>query len=124
MVKNPRYSRGQNKTVEIKKKIIRCQGIRFSIKEGKKELGRAYLYLMTNGLHDRPFGLLEDVYVDENFRNQKLGTDLVKGIIAEAKKQKCYKLIATSRQFRPAVHRWYKKIGFKDYGKEFRIDFK
>ena len=45
------------------------------------------------------------------------------GLIEEAKNQGCYKLICTSRNSKPRVHSLYEKIGFKDWGKEFRIDF-
>lgn len=67
--------------------------------------------------------MLEDVFFKKELRGQGWGTFLVKKVIEEAKRQKCYKLIATSRYSRPQVHQWYKKLGFKDYGKEFRIDF-
>jgi len=33
------------------------------------------------------------------------------------------KIIATSRFERKAVHRWYRKLGFKKFGLEFRMDF-
>ena len=42
-------------------------------------------------------------------------------IIEEAKNIGCYKLIACSRYSRPQIHEWYKKLGFEDYGKEFKI---
>ena len=55
---------------------------------------------MTNDLHERPFGLLEDVFVEPDHRGGKIGTTLVKRVIAEAKRRRCYKLIATSRHAR------------------------
>jgi len=77
---------------------------------------------MNNDLHDRPFGLMEDVYVHESVRGQGIGTKLVKEIIKIAKAQGCYKLIATSRHARTKVHELYLTLGFADHGKEFRID--
>ncbi len=65
---------------------------------------------------------MEDVFVDKKLRGQGIGTILVKKIIAEAKKNKCYKLIATSRHKRPRVHAFYEKLGFKNHGLEFRVD--
>ena len=111
------------KKMEIKESKKSCEGIRFSVKENEKEIGRAYLYIMHNDLHSRPFGLMEDVYIAESYRGQGIGTKLVKQIIEKAKQMNCYKLIATSRYSRPEVHKLYERIGFKDYGKEFRIDF-
>jgi GNAT superfamily N-acetyltransferase len=88
-----------------------------------KVVGRAYLYVMTNDLHERPFGLMEDVFVEPDSRGSEIGTTMVKRVIAEAKRRRCYKLVATSRHARHRVHALYDRLGFKDHGREFRIDF-
>ncbi len=108
----------------MKKQKITAQGIKFSIKKDNKEIARAYLYVMKNDLHKQPFGLMEDVFIDKSLRGEGYGTKIVKELIKQAKKQNCYKLIATSRYSRKEVHKLYKKLGFKDWGKEFRMDFK
>jgi len=109
--------------MEITTNSIIAQGIKFSCQKEEKEIARAYLYLMHNDLHQEPFGLLEDVYVNENQRGQGLGTKLVKEVIRTAKQQGCYKLIANSRTSRPKVHHLYKGLGFIEQGLEFRMDF-
>lgn len=109
--------------MEIKTNTVEVKGIKFSFVEGDREIARAYLYLMHNDLHQEPFGLLEDVYVAEDIRGKSLGTQLVKQVIQAAKEQGCYKLIATSRKPRSQVHQLYKRLGFQEYGLEFRIDF-
>ena len=109
--------------MEIKNKEINAKGIKFYAEKDNKEVARAYLYLMNNDLHDEPFGFMEDVFVDESLRGQGIGSKLVTKLIKEAKNQGCYKLICTSRYEKPRVHSLYEKIGFKDWGKEFRIDF-
>ena len=106
----------------ILKKENRSYAIKMEAMENGKVLGRAYLYIMFNDLHKEPFGFLEDVFVEEGNRGKGIGTKLVKEVIAEAKKQNCYKIICTSRYENSAVHDLYEKLGFKDYGKEFRID--
>lgn len=108
--------------MEIKSKEISATGVKFYIEKEGKEIARACLYLLTN-LHDKPFGLMEDVFVEESLRGQGIGSKLIKRLIEEAKKRKCYKLIGTSRYVRPEVHKLYERHGFKDWGKEFRIDF-
>jgi GNAT superfamily N-acetyltransferase len=108
--------------MEITKQSITGQGVRFSVKDGDKEIGRAYLYLLTNDLHEAPFGFLEDVMIEEAYRNQGIGQKLIPEIMKEAKERGCYKLIGTSRYEREGVHKFYEKLGFKDYGKEFRLD--
>ncbi len=107
----------------IQQQKIKAGGVKFFIMENKKEIARAYLYILKNDSHREPFGFLEDMLVEEKYRRQGLGAALVKATVAEAKKRGCYKLIATSRHSRKAIHRWYKKLGFEDYGLEFRVDF-
>jgi GNAT superfamily N-acetyltransferase len=104
-------------------KKLTAQGIRFSVNRDGTEVAGAYLYLMSNDLHNEPFGLMEDVFVDESQRDEGMGTTLVQEIIAAAKENGCYKLIATSRDSRPKVHELYRRLGFSDHGREFRVDF-
>jgi GNAT superfamily N-acetyltransferase len=99
-----------------------ARGIRFSIGNERGEVARAYLYVMTNDLHDAPFGLLEDVFVAESERGGGLGTALVNEVIAAAREAGCYKLVATSRASRPKVHELYERLGFANYGIEFRLN--
>ena len=106
--------------MKIQAKTADPQGIRFSIVEEEQEIARAYLYIMHNDLHHEPFGLLEDVYVNER---KRIGTKLVQQVIEAAQEQDCYKLIATSRKSRPKVHQLYKRLGFQEQGLKFRIDF-
>ena len=109
--------------MDIQKQTISVSGIKLFIEDDGKEVARAFLYLLKNDLHEEPFGFMEDVFVEENFRSQGLGTKIVEELIKVAKENNCYKLIATSRYARPKVHVMYERLGFKDQGKEFRIDF-
>lgn len=109
--------------MDVKSKKVAAEGIRFSVTVDGLEVARAYLYLMHNDLHQVPFGLMEDVYVDESQRGRGLGTRLVNEVFAAAKENGCYKLIATSRDSRPKVHELYRHLGFSDHGREFRINF-
>ena len=101
-----------------------CSGKRFSIQVNGKEVARAFLYILSNDLHQEPFGLLEDVFVEKDFRHAGLGKEIVERIITFAKEYGCYKLIATSRTERPKVHHLYLNLGFFEQGKEFRMNFK
>lgn len=106
--------------MKIQKRKINTQGIKFYIKEKNKEIARAYLYVLKNDLHEKPFGFIEDLFVDENYRGQGYGTKIIKALLKKAKRQGCYKLIANSRLDKPKVHELYKRLGFIDWGKEFR----
>lgn len=110
--------------MDIKKKVVKeAFAIKFIAQENKLPIGRAFLYILYNDLHEEPFGFLEDVFVDKEFRGRGVGRALVEAAVAEAKKEKCYKLICTSRQTKEELHSWYEKFGFKNHGYEFRLDF-
>ena len=107
---------------KIKKVVKQSKAIKFEVTDGKKAVGRAFLYIIKNNLHKKFYGLLEDLFVEEKYRGEGLGKKLLVMVIAEARKQKLYKLIGTSRIERESVHKFYSKYGFKKYGYEFRMD--
>ena len=109
--------------MKVERQDRTAKGVRFSVNADGREVARAYLYLMTNDLHEAPFGLLEDVHVDESQRGGGIGSALVKEVVAAARELGCYKLIATSRTSRPKVHELYERLGFEKHGVEFRITF-
>jgi len=109
--------------MEIQSERVMVTGTKFYVEEGGKEIARAYLYVLKNDLHDKPFGFMEDVFVEESHRERGIGSELVRRVVEEVRKKDCYKLIATSRYSREEVHEMYLRLGFKDYGKEFRMDF-
>ena len=99
-------------------------GKKFHYSENGVQLARAYLYVLSNDLHDRPFGFMEDVFVHASLRGQGIGSELVRKVVEEAQRHGCYKLVCTSRHGKEDnVHELYKRLGFSDHGKEFRIDF-
>jgi len=109
--------------MNISQSIARCSGTKLVMRDKRgREVGRAFLYIMHNDLHNHPFGLMEDVYIEKEARGSGLGTDLVRRVVEVAKSAGCYKLIATSRHSRIRVHKLYVSLGFSDHGKEFRID--
>lgn len=109
--------------MEYSKETIReAYGIKITAHEDGKQVGRSYLYILKNDLHQEPFGLLEDVFVEEAYRKRGIGTELVKQAIEEAKALGCYKLICTSRSSSVKVHAFYERLGFAKWGLEFRMD--
>ncbi len=105
--------------------VIHYRGIRFSIFRDNREVGHAYLYFLMNDHHERPFGLLEDVFVDPLYRGRGIAREIIDAVVEKVRYERCYKLIATSRDdgTREAVHAWYVRRGFTDYGTEFRMNF-
>ena len=108
----------------VTRAVKSSRAIKLEIRRSGKPIGRIYLYVIKNDLHKRPYGLLEDLFVDEKVRGQGIGTRLVNAAVEEARKRKLYKLVGTSRTQRARLHEFYKRIGFKKYGLEFRMDLK
>jgi len=111
------------KRTGLKAVRVPAYGVKITKALKRNVVAPAYLSVMPNDLHERPSGLMEDVFVDPHHPGSQIGTALVKRVVAEAKRHRCYKLIATSRHARNRVHALYDRLGFKDHGKEFRIDF-
>ena len=110
--------------MKTKSKRVKAWGKRICIKDGNKEIARAYVYFMTNDLHEEPFAFLEDVWVDENYRGRGLGQEIVQKTIDAAKGAGCYKMILTFRHPKEWLRYFYKRLGFQDHGMEFRLNLK
>ena len=102
----------------------RASGIKFVCKDGRKEVGRTYLYVLRNDLHREPFGFIEDVFVDEGHRGQGIMSKLHELAVAEARRQGCYKIVLSSRSERTEVHEMYKRLGYAARGIAFRLDLR
>lgn len=109
-------------TAKTTQKKLTAKGIKLVVKEKKKEIGRISLYFLKNDLHKKHFCYLEDLFVAKSFRRKGIGTRLAHEAIELAKKNKCYKIIATSRHLNETAHAFYERLGFKNHGLEFRVD--
>lgn len=110
------------KQIDIEEKHIKS--LRLSMKDDDgKEIGHAHVVLMENDKRDAPLAYLEDVLVDDAYRGQGLGNQLVEACIEAAREAGCYKFTATTRNSKEKVQNWYVKLGLQEWGKEFRIDF-
>jgi ribosomal protein S18 acetylase RimI-like enzyme len=108
--------------MQIQKEYLNSKAIKFIIIKNNKQIARAHLYIIKNDLHNKPYAYIEDVYVNENHRGQGFGKKLINYLISQAKQLNCYKIICTSRNNNDLVHNFYKNQGFKEHGKEFRIN--
>lgn len=99
---------------------IAAYGRRISVTLDGEEAGRAYLYVLTNDMHQEPFGFLEDVFVEPEFRGRKVMRELLDEVFREAHRRGLYKIVATSRFEREDVHDIYEHFGFHCWGFEFR----
>ena len=97
-------------------------GIRVACQENGVEVGRVRLYIFKNDAHEKPYGFLECVSVDDAYQGKGYGTALVQEVVHIARARGCYKLVLTSRERNTHIHEWYRKQGFTEWGKEFRMD--
>ena len=109
--------------MEIKKEIKKdSYAVKIALEEGSRVMGWGYLYVIFQDRHKEPYGMMENVYIEPEFRSRGLGGKLVQLLIDEAKTRGCYKLVGTSKKIKPEVHAFYKKLGFSEMGFEFRLD--
>ena len=94
----------------------------YEFDEKGNTIGRGHIVLIYNNLHTEPYALIEDIWVEESYRNKGIGKNIVSRLIDQARDSGCYKIIATSRFLRENVHRFYEDLGFEKWGYEFRID--
>jgi len=92
--------------------------------EGDKERVVGSISLCFNfAIHD--LGLvatINELVIDENYRNKRIGSILLKNAIEEAKYRDCVEIEVSSSLERVDAHKFYKKYGFKEVGKFFSME--
>ena len=67
-------------------------------------------YLAAKGRDDIQ---VEAIHVKQEYRGQGIGTEMMKWVIAEAKRRNCRRIQLTSDKTRQDAHRFYERCGFK-----------
>ncbi len=106
----------------MKKTSFSSQNEKIELILDEKRIGRIFIYYIQNELHDSPYALIEDLFIEEKFRSKGYGKQLLQQAIHAAKQNNCYKILLTSRFGRERLHDYYKKLGFEEHGKEFRMN--
>lgn len=89
--------------------------------ESNKIIGIATLFIEPKLIHNFGFvGHIEDVVVDNNHRNKRIGKKLLDSLSQMAKDQGCYKVILDCSEDNAP---FYEKCGFKKHGIEMRLNF-
>jgi GNAT superfamily N-acetyltransferase len=87
-------------------------------------VGSGDLLIVPNLSHrGLPWAVIENVIVDKSIRLKGIGRELVQHMIDMAKRSRCYKIGLSSSKKRPAAHRLYESLGFRQYGLGYRIYF-
>ncbi len=110
---------------DLKAVVADANAVLFVAKDGDKIIGSASLYKMRK--LGRFGGYVEDVVVDDAYRGQGLGKQLMTAVIDAAKEAGLGYLYLTSRPDpdRVAAQRLYTKLGFEPVETDvFRLKFK
>jgi ribosomal protein S18 acetylase RimI-like enzyme len=89
----------------------------------RKIVGTLVLVVVPNLSHrGTPYGIIENVVVDEKHRSKGIGEALITRAIEESRKTGCYKVTLTSNKRRNEAHRFYERLGFARTHEAFRIN--
>jgi ribosomal protein S18 acetylase RimI-like enzyme len=107
--------------MKIEKKIIKVEGIRYSVISKGKEIGRAFLYILHNDIKGRDFGYIEDLHIDELYRGKGIGSNLIKLMIKDCKRQGGYKIELVTGYDNEGARKLYEKLGFRRLGTDYKM---
>jgi len=92
--------------------------------EDGKVVGTTFLAVLPAFAHGTsPFGVIEYVVVDENYRSKGIGKALMDECKIRAKAAGCYKVMLASSKQRTRAHKFYREMGFKEDALSFRYYF-
>lgn len=94
----------------------RIEGVRFDLERKGMVLGRASVFFLEE------LALLEDVFVEEEYRSEGLGREIVTHVRDRAL-ERAGSLTCTSRFSKDGLHRFYESLGLKKIGIEYRINY-
>ncbi|MCL4399642.1 GNAT family N-acetyltransferase [Candidatus Parvarchaeota archaeon] len=85
--------------------------------------GTATLLIQDNITHGaRPYGHIENVVTDKDYRGLGIGNKIIESLVQDAKGRNCYKIILDCNE---TLIRFYEKAGFHNTGSvEMRLDLK
>lgn len=78
----------------------------------KEKVGVAQLIMINDPYLGRTWGLVENVFVKENYRRRGVGTELMKAAEQEARLWGCEFIKLTSNLTRVAAHKLYEAMGY------------
>ncbi len=85
-------------------------------------VGTATLYYVDVAVRGKPYAFLEGLVINDAHRGKGHGTEFFNTLVQSAKEKSCYKIIFTSGTDRTEAHKFYEKLGFSNWGVEFRMD--
>jgi ribosomal protein S18 acetylase RimI-like enzyme len=110
--KNQYYDKIQ--AVDVWNEILKNDSIRYFIAEDNGNIvGTCFIIIILNITKGvRPFGIIENVVVDEKYRKKGIGNNIMNLAIEYARSKNCYKVQLMSNSRRIEAHSFYEKLGF------------
>ncbi|MDR2624672.1 MAG: GNAT family N-acetyltransferase [Methanobrevibacter sp.] len=102
-----------NKSKEIWK-LIKKENIKYFVAiDDDKIVSSAFIAIIPNLTENgRPFGIVENVIVDEEYRGLGLGKTIMDKVIEYGKSQNCQYISLQSSNHRADAHKFYESVGF------------
>jgi len=105
---------------EVFEEFLNQKNFTYVVELDGKIIGCASLILQKKLIRNGGIaGYIEDVVIHEDFRNKKIGQQLVQKLVEEAKYQNCYKVILSCFTERVS---FYERVGFYNESITMRID--
>lgn len=96
----------------------------FVIEDREIVIGTCSLIIIDNlGHQGAKLAVAENMIINQEFRGQGIGKQLMQFIMARAKEETCYKLMLSSNKKRTLAHKFYEQLGFEQHGISFKTDF-
>lgn len=80
---------------------------------GDRPVGMGSCHIQTLLHHVAFVGEIQEMYVEENFRSQKIGSKLMDHLVTFARSKGAIQLEVTSRDYREKAHRFYQNEDFE-----------
>lgn len=85
-------------------------------------VGTVQMLILPNLSHlGRPVAQLESMHVTAKHRGKRIGEELVRHAVAEARLHGCFRMQLTSNHVRHDAHRFYKRLGFEASHEGFKL---
>jgi GNAT superfamily N-acetyltransferase len=94
-----------------------------AVDEGRVVGSFVLVILEMLGWRCAPEALVEDVVVERKARGRGIGRRMMAFAMNEAALTGCYKLVLSSNLERTGAHSFYERLGFRQHGLSFQIDF-
>lgn len=82
--------------------------------DNDKIAGILVYYFLTYTAQNRPAIYMKELYVDENYRGQKIGEQLMNALKAEAERNNCNQIKWTVAPWNKAGIKFYERLGAKE----------